>query len=156
MSVFDTAMRMNLLQYARSFEMRNPPGSLRVKATDTVAFGCFRFPVPFPSVPRYRPLLSSLSSTIFISTERTLTSWQLAPEKKAVPPLDSRNLHRITTELCFLKETLGLQPTDQPKHLCAWVIWLKDLNQKWAEYCGILTSLGFQEAPTGELKGELE
>ena len=49
---------------------------------------------------------------------------------------------------------MGLQPTNQPEHLCAWVIWLRDLNKPWAEYCGILKSLGFQEAPTGELLEE--
>ncbi|KAF8258528.1 hypothetical protein EI94DRAFT_1126641 [Lactarius quietus] len=69
----------------------------------------------------------------------------------AVPPLDSRNLHRISTELRFLEETLALQPADQPEHLRAWVVWLRDLNKQWAEYRGILKSLGFQEAPTGEL-----
>ena len=53
-------------------------------------------------------------------------------KKMAVPPLDSRNLHRISTELRFLEETLGLQPADQPEHLRAWVIWLRDLNKQWA------------------------
>jgi hypothetical protein len=69
----------------------------------------------------------------------------------AVPPLDSRNLQRISTELRFLEEHFGFQPPDQPEHLRAWVVWLGGLNKQWDEYRGILKNLGFQEAPTGEL-----
>ncbi|KAH9040598.1 hypothetical protein EDB84DRAFT_1475869 [Lactarius hengduanensis] len=69
----------------------------------------------------------------------------------AVPPLDSRNLHRISTELRFLEDTLALQPENKPEHLRAWVVWLRDMDKQWTEYRGILNSVGFQEAPTGEL-----
>jgi hypothetical protein len=44
--------------------------------TTPTAFGCFRSPSPFHSVLRYLSPLSSLSSTIFISTERALTTRQ--------------------------------------------------------------------------------
>jgi hypothetical protein len=91
----------------------------------------------------------------------------------ASPTLDSRNLHRIHTELGYLEETLTLQPENKPEHLGAWNIWLRDMDKQWAsflssqcspppisdslsptsqdEYRSILKSVGFQEAPTGEL-----
>ncbi|SRR6266404_109007 len=91
----------------------------------------------------------------------------------ASPTLDSRNLHRIDSELGFLEETLTLQPENKPEHLAAWNVWLRDLDKQWAslcpllapppppisdslsisqgEYRSILKSVGFQEAPTGEL-----
>jgi len=69
----------------------------------------------------------------------------------ASPTLDSRNLHRIGTELGFLEDTLALQPEGKPEHFRAWVVWLSDMDKQWSEYRGILKSLGFQEAPTGEL-----
>jgi hypothetical protein len=94
----------------------------------------------------------------------------------AVPVLDSRNLHRISTELGFLEQTLSLQPENKPEHLRAWAVLLHDMDKQWAslfyfivsrgchllflmmpplilqsEYRGILKSVGFQDAPTGEL-----
>lgn len=69
----------------------------------------------------------------------------------AAPPLDSRNLHRISTELGFLEDTLALQPENKSEHLRAWVVWLRDMDKQWSEYRSILKSVGFQDAPTGEL-----
>jgi len=71
----------------------------------------------------------------------------------ASPTLDSRNLHRIDTELGFLEETLTLQPENEPEHLGAWNVWLRDMDKQWGEYRTILKSVGFQEAPTGDLLG---
>jgi hypothetical protein len=85
---------------------------------------------------------------------------------------DSRNLHRIHTELGFLEDTLTLQPENKPEHLGSWDVWLRGMDKQWAslvfsapppllsnslfstsqgEYRTILKSVGFQEAPTGEL-----
>jgi len=69
----------------------------------------------------------------------------------ATPTLDFRNLHRIGTELGFLEENLALQPENKPEHLRAWVVWLRDMDKQWSEYRSILKSVGFHEAPTGEL-----
>jgi hypothetical protein len=52
----------------------------------------------------------------------------------AVPPPDSRNLHRISTELRFLEDTLAIQPDNKPEHLRAWVVWLRDMDKQWASY----------------------
>ena len=48
--------------------------------------------------------------------------------------LDSRNLHRIGTELGFLEDTLTLRPENNPEHLRAWVIWLRDMDKQWASF----------------------
>ncbi|KAI9507195.1 hypothetical protein F5148DRAFT_146669 [Russula earlei] len=69
----------------------------------------------------------------------------------ASPTPDSRNLHRIGTELGFLEDSLALQPENKPEHLRAWVVWLCDMDKQWSEYRSILKSVGFPEAPTGEL-----
>jgi hypothetical protein len=93
----------------------------------------------------------------------------------AAPALDSRNLHRISTELDFLEQILSIRPENKPEQLCVWATWLRDMDKQWAslflcsrsayhllfltvpprssqsEYRGILKSVGFQDAPTGEL-----
>src|SRR5712671_6516543 len=50
----------------------------------------------------------------------------------ASPTLDSRNLHRIGSQLEFLEDTLVLQPESNPEHLRAWVVWLCDMDKQWA------------------------
>ncbi|KAI0269420.1 hypothetical protein BC834DRAFT_626919 [Gloeopeniophorella convolvens] len=69
----------------------------------------------------------------------------------ASPSLDSRNLLRIGTELSFLEDILAIQPGTEPEHLRAWVVWMQDMGKQWNEYQAILKSVGFQEAPTGDL-----
>ena len=98
--------------------------------TTPTAFGFFRSPSPFHSVFRY----CSLRARIFISTERALTTRlpTFVLKKMAVPPIDSRNLQRISAELGFLEETLSFRPADQPEHARAWVPWLQDFNKQWA------------------------
>jgi hypothetical protein len=53
-------------------------------------------------------------------------------QKMAAPALDSRNLHRIDTELGFLEQTLSLQPENKPEQLCVWAAWLRDMDKQWA------------------------
>jgi hypothetical protein len=50
----------------------------------------------------------------------------------ASPTFESRNLHRIGTELGFLEGTLVQQPENKPEHLRAWVAWLRDMDKQWA------------------------
>jgi hypothetical protein len=52
----------------------------------------------------------------------------------ASPTLDSRNLHRIDTELGFLEDTLTLQPENKPEQIHAWVGWLRDMDKQWASH----------------------
>jgi hypothetical protein len=60
----------------------------------------------------------------------------------ASPTLDSRNLHRIHSELGFLEDTLTLQPENKPEHLGAWKVWLRGMDKQWASLClpGVTTS----------------
>jgi hypothetical protein len=49
----------------------------------------------------------------------------------ASPTFETRNLHRIGTELGFLEGTLAQQPENKPEHLRAWVAWLRDMDKQW-------------------------
>jgi len=50
----------------------------------------------------------------------------------ALPTLETRNLHRIGSELGFLEDTLALQPENKPEHFRAWTDWLRDMDKQWA------------------------
>lgn len=56
----------------------------------------------------------------------------------AAPAFDSRNLHRISTELGFLENTLTLQPENKPEQIRAWVAWLRDMDKQWASLFPII------------------
>ena len=49
----------------------------------------------------------------------------------ALPTLETRNLHRIGSELGFLEDTLALQPESKPEHFRAWIGWLRDMDKQW-------------------------